>query len=70
MSKSVHRAACLAALYTLAQAGKLEGLQAHQLAATMGVDRTTIWRYMQDLPEVERLVVELLDLYQQQHPTT
>ena len=60
-TKIQNRAAALAIMLELDRLGYLEGMSDIKLAKLLHVDRTTVWRYRQDLPNVREAVAAICD---------
>jgi predicted DNA-binding protein YlxM (UPF0122 family) len=60
ITKNIHRAACVAALYELDRAGYLNDLTLQEIADLLDVGhRSTAMRYMRDVEEIKELVPEV-----------
>lgn len=58
-TRNQYRAAALAILLELDRLGYLEGTSDIRLGKLLGVERSTIWRYRQDLPQVRAAVAAI-----------
>lgn len=57
------KAAHVAALYILRRDGNMPRVPKTQLAEALGISRWTLDRYLASLPEVERIVGDVLRIY-------
>lgn len=63
-TRNQNRAACVAALYELDQAGALSGLTQQDITNALGLaHRSSVSRYLRDVARLRELVPELLQAF-------